>query len=557
MKQTQPTRLGLSLAAILLLVSVTTFSTIYITPIPRQLVIGCGTLDINNRLEIEVTDLPDSIACEALMFAQNINSTTSIHANIVANAKGNIRLVCDRSIPAEGYSLTVTPKRAIIRASTGAGFFYAFQTITRLLPPNIAVGVRDTTIHKFTLPAVTINDEPRFEYRGFMLDVSRHFFQTEEIKRLLRLMAIYKMNRFHWHLTDDQGWRIEIKQYPRLTTIGSKSHNCRMNDMKRGVWWLNDQYGPHYYTQAQVTDIIDYAKKLHIEVIPEIDMPGHFSAAMASYPQYSCTPTGPHNVQIQQGGVWDDILNVGDPRAIEFAKNILTEICQMFPSKLIHIGGDECPTTAWETNTLCRALHDSLGLSSYRQLQSRFIKQMGDHVATMGKRLVVWNESVTAQDADLNIIRQTGAMVMSWHPCQQGALIAAQLGLPVIITEYHTDSGSYYINRRQAQGPDEPQGAGNGDDTVERCYSYQPIPASVPDSLKCHYRGVQATFWTEWVSDKDYLEYLALPRLMAVAETAWSTESRKDFDSFRRRMAADTTMLKLGGYNYAPHIFKK
>ena len=298
MKQTQPTRLGLSLAAILLLVSLTTFSTINITPIPRQLVIGRGTLDINNRLEIEVTDLPDSIACEALMFAQNINSTTSIHANIVANAKGNIRLVCDRSIPAEGYSLTITPKRAIIRASTGAGFFYAFQTITRLLPPNIAVGVRDTTIHKFALPAVTINDEPRFEYRGFMLDVSRHFFQTDEIKRLLRLMAIYKMNRFHWHLTDDQGWRIEIKQYPRLTTIGSKSHNCRMNDMKRGVWWLNDQYGPHYYTQAQVTDIIDYAKKLHIEVIPEIDMPGHFSAAMASYPQYSCTPTGPHNVQI-------------------------------------------------------------------------------------------------------------------------------------------------------------------------------------------------------------------------------------------------------------------
>ena len=527
-----------------------------ITPVPQELTMGRGTLALSKQFNIDTKNLPDSFLCEAHKFAKSVSSATSIQSAVTATGKGRIKLVYNSAYPKEGYNLNITPRGAVIRASSKAGFFYAFQTVMHLLPPNIAMGVRDTSIRHVTLPALTINDQPRFEYRGFMLDVSRHFFDTDEIKRLLRLMAVYKMNRFHWHLTDDQGWRLEIKQYPRLATIGSKSQNCRMNDMKSGVWWLNDQYGPFYYTQEQVTDIVNYAKELHIEVIPEIDMPGHFSAAMAAYPLYSCTPTGQHNVQTYQGGVWEDVLNVGDSMSVQFAKNILTEVCRLFPSRLIHIGGDECPTKAWEGNSLCQKLFTSLKLSSYRQLQSRFIKQMSDHVASMGKQLVVWNESVTAKGADLNTIGRTGAMVMSWNPCQQGALVAAKLKLPVIITEYHTDSGSYYINRRQSQDLGEPLGAGNGDDTVERCYSYCPVPASVPDSLKRFYKGIQATFWTEWVSDNDYLEYLALPRLMAVAETAWSREDRKDFNSFCQRMANDTTMFKLGGYNYAPHIFK-
>ena len=557
MKQSQHTTVSiLLLAASLLLAPLTSASAVNITPVPRQLTLGRGTLVLPNRLDIDTKNLPDSFVCEARKFACAVSSATSVQAVVSATGKGQIKLVYDASFPKEGYSLVITPRRAVVKASAKAGLFYAFQTVMRLLPPNIAMGVRDTTIHSLSLPSLTINDEPRFEYRGFMLDVSRHFFGPDEIKRLLRLMAVYKMNRFHWHLTDDQGWRIEIKQYPRLTSIGSKSHNCRMNDMKNGVWWLNDQYGPHFYTQEQVADIVNYARELHIEVIPEIDMPGHFSAAMAAYPQYSCNPAGLHNVQIHQGGVWDDVLNVGDPLSVQFAKNILTEICRLFPSRLIHIGGDECPTTAWEGNALCRELFTGLGLNSYRQLQSRFIKQMSDHVAAMGRRLVVWNESVTAQGADLDLIGRTGATVMSWHPCQQGALVAAGLKLPVIVTEYHTDSGSYYINRRQSQEPGEPLGAGNGDDTVERCYSYRPVPSSVPDSLKRYYCGIQATFWTEWVSDRAYLEYLAIPRLMAVAETAWSPEDRKDFGSFCRRMAADTSMLRLGGYNYATHIFR-
>ncbi len=528
-----------------------------ITPMPQHITMGHGMLHLSNNFCVDLKNMPDSFSCEVSKFVQSINSTTSAHVAISSNGKGQLRLIYDSSCPNEGYRLVVDPRKAVIRASSKAGLFYAFQTIKRLLPPNISIGIRDTTIHSLTLPALSITDEPRFEYRGFMLDVSRHFFDVDEIKRLLRLMAVYKMNRFHWHLTDDQGWRIEIKQYPRLVTIGSKSQNCRMNDMKNGVWWLNEQYGPLYYTQEQVSDIVNYARELHIEVIPEIDMPGHFSAAMAAYPQYSCTPLGPHNVQTYQGGVWEDVLNVGDTLSVTFAKNILTEICQLFPSQLIHIGGDECPTSAWENNTLCKNLFADLGLRSFRQLQSRFIKQMSDYVATMGKSLVVWNESVTAQGADLELISTTGATVMSWNPCQQGALIAARMKLPVIVTEYHTNTGSYYINRRQSQDPGEPLGAGNGDDTVERCYKYRPVPSSVPDSLKHYYKGIQATFWTEWVSDNSYLEYLAIPRLMAVAETAWSFESNKDFENFCERMAIDTTMFKLGGYNYASHIFKK
>lgn len=529
------------------------FSDINITPYPKQLTQGKGTFSTTNTLTIQFAKNP-GFQNEAIKFANTISSTTSIKAKTI-QSKAQITLIEDATLSAEAYNLTISTKKITIKASTPTGLFYAFQTIKKLLPHNVAVGVSDPTIHTITLPALTINDEPRFAYRGFMLDVSRHFFSINEIKHILNLMAIYKMNKFHWHLTDDQGWRIEIKQYPRLTTIGSKSQNCRFNDMKKGPYWINDQYGPYYYTQQQIKELIAYAKELHIDIVPEIDMPGHFSAAMAAYPDFSCNPLGQHNVQTCQGGVWDDVLNVANPKAIEFATNILSEVAQLFPYQYIHIGGDECPTTAWEKNQDCQKLYASLQLKSYRQLQSNFISQICQHLKLLNKKPMVWNESITAQDADLEKVKQTNATIMAWHPCQKSAEMATQLNLPFIITEYHSATGSYYINRKQSTLPTEPSGAGNGDDTVERCYNYLPIPTNAPTKQHKLCQGVQGTFWTEWVSDLSYLEYLALPRLIAIAETGWTPQSKKDFKNFTSRMASDTTMLNIGGYKYAKHIF--
>lgn len=543
-------------AALLCCTSIAAQVRVNLTPTPMQLTEGKGTFTLPTGLKISTKGMAPEFTAEAIKFATAINTATELNATLTTDAKATITMALDNTCAAEGYKLQVSTKGITVKASTAAGFFYAFQSLKKMLPPNVMAGVKDAQITDYTLPEVTINDEPRFGYRGFMLDVSRHFFDIKQIKRMIDIMAAYKMNVFHWHLTDDQGWRAEIKKYPRLTTIGSKSQNCRITDMEKGTYWTNEPYGPHFYTQEQMREVVRYAAERHINVLPEVDMPGHFVAAMASYPQYSCTPKGQHNVLTHQGGVWDDVLNVGNPQAVQFAKDILAELSDIFPYPYIHIGGDECPTSAWEKNPECQELYKTLGIDHYRKLQSHFIKDMSDYVKTLGKQLIVWNESVTAAGADLELIKQSGATVMSWHPCQKGARTAAELGLNTIITEYHAANGGYYINRRQSKDPGEPDGAGYGDDTVEGCYNYVPVPDTIPSNLTPLYTGVQATFWTEWVSNREYLEYLALPRLIAVAEAGWTPQNKKDFQNFRLRFIQDTKMLDYNGYNYGKHIIK-
>ena len=541
-------------------------SSINLTPRAKSVGAGSGAVKLTKGFKVGYamggSSMPDSIAIEAKHFIEDINKATGLKAKVSKKGKGLITLAIDPSLPAEGYTLKTSSDTSStdakrqseqpsihITASTTSGFFYAFQTLKKMLPANVIAGQQDKE-STYIVPSVSIDDEPRFGYRGFMLDVSRHFFTLDELKRMIDVMAVYKMNVFHWHLTDDQGWRAEIKKYPRLTEVGSVAAKCRLNDMKTGPYWTEEPYGPYFYTQDQMRELVAYAKERHIEVLPEVDMPGHFCAAMASYPEYSCTPNGTHEVATHQGGVWDDVMNVANPKAVQFAKDILTELMDIFPYPYIHIGGDECPTKAWEQNDECQQRKEQLGLKSYRELQTRFIKEMSDHVRSHGKSLIVWNESVTAGGADLDLMATTGATVMSWHPCQAGARKAAELGLNTIITEYHTAQGGYYINRKQSADPDEPQGAGAGDDTVEGCYNYVPVPANVPADLQPRYKGVQATFWTEWVSDRQYLEYLALPRLIAVAEAGWTQQSDKDFEDFRSRMIKDRVWLDMKGYEY-------
>lgn len=375
-------------------------------------------------------------------------------------------------------------------------------------------------------------------------------------------MAIYKMNVFHWHLTDDQGWRAEIKKYPRLTTIGATSHNCRITDFEHGTYWTNEPYGPYFYTQDDMRELVAYAAERHINILPEVDMPGHFCAAMAAYPEYSCNPKGEHTLPTHQGGVWNDVMNVSNPRAVQFVKDIIDELCNIFPYPYFHIGGDECPTTAWENNAECKALVEQLGLPNFRHLQSRFINEISGYLKAKGRTTVMWNESVTAKGADLNLVKEHNPLVMSWHPCQEGVRTATELGLNAIVTEYHAKApgesgwGGYYINRRPSNAADVPDGAGYGDDTVEGCYKYVPVPSTLPSNQAARVNGVQATFWCEWVGVPEYLEYLLLPRLVAVAEAGWTPESKKDYEDFVRRMTKDTRMFDLGGYNYHKHWMK-
>lgn len=567
-----------SLFSLVLTINASQF--VNLTPMPKHITMAEGAYKLPESYSINAKHLPDSICVEAEKFVQAILKTTGCKARITSKKKADIELYLDTNLPNEGYKLSVTKKKIQISASTTSGFFYAFQTIKKIMPAHVMAGLNPDqaqaiiptfqTDKRPTIPCLEIYDEPRFWYRGFMLDCGRHFFTVDEIKHILDGMAMYKLNYFHWHLTEDQGWRFEVKKYPRLTSIGSVASDCRMNDMEKGYYWLGKPYGPFFYTQEDCREIVEYARNLHIEVIPEIDMPGHIMAALAAYPEFSCTPEGEHKVQTYQGGVWADVLNVGDPKAVQFARDVLTEVMDVFPGKFVHIGGDECPTSAWEKNKLCQVQLENLikegkikdpgkdNKHRFRPLQSHFIVEMNNHIKARGKQMILWNESVTAAGADLELIKSTGATIFCWNPCQQGAAIASSLGLDAVITEW--GPGCYYINRKQHDGAEEPGAAGSGgkNDQLPAVYAYKPIPDNVTDpALKKHYVGVQTTFWTEHVSDIRYCDYLAFPRLLAVAESAWSPEEKKDLENLRKRFTADTLLFDLTGRLYGKHYLLK
>ena len=535
-----------------------------LTPSPKNITYGVGEFTLPRSYTVAFSALTDSrMRQEAIQFVNVLDKTTGYRGKVKKGKKGTFVLQKDSTIDSEGYTLDISMRRVTIKASTATGLFYAFQSIRQMFPPHVMAETRCDTIDAYRLPVVRIDDAPRFKYRGFMLDCGRHFFTVDDIKHVLDGMAMYKLNYFHWHLTEDQGWRFEVKKYPRLTEVGSIASDCRWNDMKKGYYWLGRPYGPYFYTQDQCREIVRYADSLHIQVIPEIDMPGHICAAMASYPEFSCNPKGEHRVQTNQGGVYRDVLNVGNPDAVQFARDILTEVMDVFPCEYIHIGGDECPSVAWENNALCQQHLQNLiskGIipaqekPNFRPLQSYFIKQMAEHLKSRGRKIALWNESVTAHGADLNLVKNTGATIFCWHPCQQGARIAASLGLDCVITEY--GPGCYYINRKQSDAPNEPAAAGNGKDNLEATFRYIPVPENVPSALRRFYKGVQGTFWTEHVCDISYVDYLAYPRLIAIAETGWSPENKPDFDDFLRRFNREAVILQGRGFNFGKHYLQ-
>ena len=443
----------------------------------------------------------------------------------------------DASLGAEGYELVVSSNAVVIRAPTQAGLFYGAVTLLELLPPQSLSQSETSPAEKIAweIPCVKISDQPRFPWRGFMLDVSRHFFSKEEVKQLLNAMALHKLNTFHWHLVDDNGWRIEIKKYPKLTSTGA---------WRGGVGFGLDTnstmaYGPDgryggFYTQDDIREVVAYAEKLHITIVPEIEMPGHSLAALAAYPELGSGP-GPFEVPLK-GGVNPGIFSPAKPEAFEFLQNVLLEVFELFPNKYIHIGGDEVPKGPWKKDAACQALMKQEGLKNEEELQSWFTRRMEKFINAHGKTLLGWSEILQGGLAQ-------NAAVMDWIG---GGREAASQGHDVVMSPTANCYFDYYQSRDQAA---EPHAIG-GFLPLQKVYALEPVPANLAPEFQKHILGPQGNVWTEYIANLKHVEYMAFPRLSALAEVGWSPKEARNFADFKRRLKINEQRLDQLGVSY-------
>lgn len=521
-----------------------------IIPRPAKLVEGDGQFTFG-QVTTAWADAYEGDSIQSLLksFEQEFTSTTGLAFKASKAAKAALQLRLNPSLKGESYCLTVSKTNVIIEAARPVGFFYALQTLKQMLPTRaVMAGVSVEKGTSMTLPVVEIEDAPRFGWRGFMLDEGRHFFGKKAVKQVLDVMAAYKMNRFHWHLTDDQGWRVEIKKYPRLTTYGAWRNTMTLS-------WGNtlpdgERYGG-YYTQDDVREIVAYARERFIEIVPEVDIPGHSQAAVAVYPEFlACDPEKPHEVWLSQG-VSTDVINVANPKAVQFAKDVIDELITLFPYQYMHLGGDECPVKKWEQNKDCQALLKQIGSKNYRDLQIHFYKQLKDYVASkptqQQRHFIFWNEVLHGNTSVLG----KDFTVMAWVGADKAAQEAAKRGLTTILSPQIP----YYINRRQSKDIWEPRSQGWGTETVEAVYNYVPMK-NVAENLQEKYMGVQANFWTEWVENTPKLQYLLLPRLAAVAEAGWTPQAERSYPDFLKRLQQEPSYYDMKGMNYGKHVFK-
>lgn len=521
-----------------------------LVPQPSHLNVTNESFEFGKQVKAKVAPYQgDSINIVFDSFKDDFRKATGIKIASTRNeAKATILLNLNKELAADAYKLNVSKEQIRIEAARPVGFFYALQTLKQLMPRNVMAGVAMTERKTWSIPTVEIEDAPRFQWRGFMLDEGRHFFGKEEVKRVLDMMATYKMNRFHWHLTEDQGWRIEIKKYPKLTEVGAwrDSKVLAYGDVKTD----GERYGG-FYTQKDIKEVVEYAKKKFIEIVPEIDIPGHSQAAIAAYPEFlACDPQNEHDVWLRQG-VSADVINVANPKAVQFAKDVIDELTELFPFGYIHLGGDECPTQKWEKNEECKALLNEIGSTKFRDLQLHFYKQLKEHIAAkpanQQRQLIFWNEVLHGNTE----LMGNDITIMAWIGANKAAKQAAKLGMNTILSPQIP----YYINRKQANLPTEPKTQGQGTETVEAVYNYQPLNG-VDAELQPYYMGVQANFWSEWVLEPSTLEYLILPRLAAVAEAGWTPQEKRNFESFKERIRKDAELYELKGWDYGKHIMK-
>lgn len=512
-----------------------------IIPRPQQVnVSNDAPFTLNAKTVISLGTNNQDMKRNANMLASYIEQATGIRPAVGKGKSGTaIVLTIDKTIAnAEGYKLDADAKHIRIAGASAAGVFYGIQTLRKSLP------LVNGKASKVSIPAVHIADAPRFAYRGTHLDVSRHFVTADSVRQFIDMLALHNINRFHWHLTDDQGWRIEIKKYPLLTQIGSKraqtviGHNSGKYDGK-----------PYsgFYTQKQIRDIVKYAADRYITIVPEIDLPGHMQAALAAYPDMGCTG-GPYEVW-QKWGVSDNVLCAGNDKTLTFIDNVLKEITQLFPSKYIHVGGDECPKTQWQKCPKCQARIKALNLeakdghSAEERLQSYIITHASNYLKSLGRNTIGWDEILEGGLAE-------GATVMSWRG-ESGGIAAAKQHHDVVMTP---NSYLYFDYYQSLDKANEPIAIG-GYLPLETVYSYEPMPKELTADEARHIIGVQANIWTEYMPTFKQMQYMALPRLAALSEVQWSQPALKDYNSFTNRLTEFTHLYDRLGYNYAKHLY--
>ena len=434
----------------------------------------------------------------------------------------------------EGYRLTADKKGVLIEAPAEAGIFYGMQTLRQLLPAEIFSKAAQADI-RWAVPSVEIKDMPRFKWRGMHLDVCRHFMPVEFVKKYIDLIAIQKMNRLHLHLTDDQGWRIDIKAYPKLAEISAWRDETLVGHYSDEPRKFDGKTHGGFYTHNEISEIVAYAEERYVTIVPEIEMPGHSQAALAAYPEISCTG-GPFKVSTIWG-IRNEVFCAGNETTFEFLENVLEEVLELFPGEYIHVGGDECPKDRWKNCTKCQARIREEGLQDEHELQSYFIKRMEKFLAANNRRLIGWDEILEGGLAP-------NATVMSWRG-EEGGIAAAKSGHDVVMTPY----GYTYFDYYQADPENEPLAIG-GLLPVDKVYAYDPVPAELNQEQRHHILGVQGQVWTEYIPTPEKAEYMAFPRACAMAEIGWTPLDRKDFDEFVRTLDHHLKRLDFLNVNY-------
>jgi hexosaminidase len=512
-----------------------------IIPLPGNLVFQEGTFSLtggSGATAIRILADPNAMDT-ARYLAQQLRSRTGLDFPIhpVDHSPGSgteIRLrTAQGKLTAESYALTIAARHIEIRGHDAAGVFYGVQTLLQLLSSGDLTHAR--SLYALQVPCLRVVDSPRFRWRGLMLDVSRHFFTKQEIERMLDAMALYKLNTFHWHLVDDQGWRIQINKYPRLTGVGAWRQSVGFGlDPKKATSFGPDRRYGGFYTANDVREVVAYAQARHITIVPEIEMPGHSCAALMAYPEFSCTG-GPFTNDLP-GGIFDGVFCAGNDESFRFMENVLSEVIDLFPGKYIHIGGDEVLTNNWKACVKCQVRMRQEGLHHEMELEGYFIRRMEKFINGHGRRLIGWSE---VREGGLS----AGATIMDWAG---GAVEAASSGHDVVMSPLND---CYFDHYQSKDTNNEPHSIG-GYLPIEQVYAFEPVPAGLVPQNRFHIIGAQANVWTEYMPSFNHVQYMVFPRLCALAEVLWSRREARDWNSFSHRLDSHYKLLAESGINY-------
>ena len=511
---------------------------IAIIPEPRHIRVDEGRFMIAPSTRIYLDEPDSQLIRTAAIFNEKLQTAAGFSLGFTTNQEESGAIFfMNAGLPAENYALHISPERIVVDYGDGAGAFYAVQTILQLLPREIFSPYRVSGT-KWTVPCCQIEDGPRFAYRGMHLDCCLHFFDIDFLKKYIDIMALHKVNRFHWHLTEDQGWRLEIKKYPLLTEKGQWRKETVIGSLKSG-FYDGKEYGG-YYSQEDVRDLVNYAAGRYVTIIPEIEMPGHALAAIACYPELSCGLED-HYETATKWGVFKQVF-CPKPETFKFLEDVMDEVFELFPSTLVHIGGDECPKASWKKCPRCQALIKELGLKDEFELQSWFIQRMDKYINSKGHEIIGWDEILQGGLAP-------NAKVMSWLG-EEGGIKAAQQHHEVVMAPYP----KYYLDYWQADPESEPLAMG-GPTNLRTMYEYNPLPSVLTAEEQKYIIGVEGCVWTEYMSTPARVEYMAWPRMCAIAETGWFGGENKDYEDFTRRLEWHLGRLDLEGVGYCKAFF--